>query len=159
MKKIEKISEKIQDKPKKTIRTGNTIKVHFKIKEGEKSRIQVFEGIVIAKHREDSPDATITVRRVTGGYGVERIFPINSPLIEKIEIVKIATKIRQSKIFYLRDRKGKKARLKEDVLNENINITNLKEEIKTINEEDKEIEKKEEILDLKEEKKEEEKKE
>jgi len=123
---IKEMSEKVQKQLQK-LRTGNTIKVYFKIQEGEKSRIQIFEGIIISKHREKSPDATITVRRVTGGYGVERIFPIHSPLIEKIEIIKIATNIKQAKIGYLRDRKGKKARLKENVLNERLNII-LKEE-------------------------------
>jgi large subunit ribosomal protein L19 len=129
------------------LKPGNTIKVHFKIQEGEKTRTQVFEGIIIGNHRTKTVDATITVRRVTGGHGVERIFPLHSPLIDKIEIVKIAAKIRQAKINYLRELKGKKARLTEKVLNNRIDIV-LSEKVKKETEEtaetDKDISKQEE---------------
>ena len=93
------------------IHTGDTLKVHQKIKEGEKERIQIFEGVVIAKKHGSGILATITVRKVIEGVGVERIFPIHSPSISKIEVVK-SGKVRRSKIYYLRTAKGKKARLK-----------------------------------------------
>ena len=93
------------------IRPGDTLKVHQKIKEGEKERIQIFEGIVIAKKHGEGVSGTITVRKVVDGVGVERIFPIHSPLLSKIEVVKSA-KVRRSKLYYIRNAKGKKARLK-----------------------------------------------
>jgi len=93
------------------IQPGDTIRVHQKIKEGDKERIQIFEGIVLATKHGKGINATITVRRVQKGYGVERIFPIHSPVIEKIEIVKRA-KVRRAKLYYLRSAKGKKGRLK-----------------------------------------------
>jgi len=93
------------------IRPGDTIKVHQKIKEGNKERLQVFEGVVIAKKHGKGISSTITVRKVVDGIGVERIFPIHSPVIEKIEIVK-SGKVRRAKLYYLRTAKGKKARLK-----------------------------------------------
>ena len=91
-------------------RTGDTIKVHFRIKEGEKERTQVFEGICLAKHRAGAR-STITVRKISFTVGVERIFPINSPRIEKIEVVQRGV-VRRSKLYYLRDLRGKKARVK-----------------------------------------------
>lgn len=93
------------------IRPGYTVKVYQKIKEGDKERLQVFEGIVIARKHGKGVNATITVRKISQGIGVERIFPIHSPIIEKIEIEKHA-KIRRAKLYYLREVKGKKARLK-----------------------------------------------
>jgi len=93
------------------IKSGCTIKVHQKIKEGSKERIQIFEGIVIARKHGQGINSTITVRKISDGVGVERIFPVHSPSIEKIEIVK-AGKTRRSKLYYLRTAKGKKARLK-----------------------------------------------
>ncbi len=94
------------------LRPGDTIKVHQKIKEGNKERIQIFEGLIIAKKHGKSIPATITVRKVVEGIGVERIFPIHSPSIEKIEVVR-SGKVRRSKLYYLRTAKGKKARLKK----------------------------------------------
>lgn len=102
------------------VRPGDTIKVHQKIKEGDpsagsgqaKERIQIFEGVVIARKHGKEIFSTITVRKVVDGVGVERIFPINSPAIEKIEIVKHG-KVRRAKLYYLRTAKGKKARLKK----------------------------------------------
>ncbi len=92
---------------------GNTVKVFYKIKEGDKERVQPFEGVVIAKHRgERNLKATFTVRKVTQGQGVERIFPLHSPRIEDIEIIRKG-RVRRSKLYYLRDRVGKSARLKE----------------------------------------------
>src|SRR5438093_9590063 len=92
-------------------RPGDTVKVHVKIKEGDKYRIQIFEGVVVAlKHNRIS--STFTVRKVSFGYGVERIFPMHSPIIEKLDIVK-SGKVRRARLYYLRERRGKSARLKE----------------------------------------------
>ncbi len=94
-----------------SFRAGDTVRVHVKIKEGEKYRIQVFEGVVIAK-KNNGISSTFTVRKVSLGYGVERIFPIHSPIIEKIEVVK-SGKVRRARLYYLRGLRGKAARLKE----------------------------------------------
>jgi len=90
---------------------GDTIRVHYKIKEGDKERIQVYTGSVIAR-KGGAVMESITVRRVSYGEGVERIFPLNSPNIEKIEIERHG-KVRRAKLYYLRDLAGKKARIKE----------------------------------------------
>jgi large subunit ribosomal protein L19 len=89
---------------------GDTVKVHFKIVEGEKERIQVFEGVVIRK-RKGGVGATFTVRKVSYGIGVERIFPSHSPRIEKIEIVNRG-RVRRARLYYLRQLRGKAARIK-----------------------------------------------
>ena len=94
---------------------GDSVKVHVKIREGEKERIQVFQGVVISK-KKGLADATFTVRKVSYGIGVERIFPLHSPLVNKIEIVAHG-KVRRSKIYYLRKLKGKAARIKERRIN------------------------------------------
>ena len=94
------------------LRPGDTIKVHQKIKEGDKERIQLFEGIIIGKKHGVGIPATITVRKIIDGVGVEKIFPIHSPSIDKIEVVGHG-KTRRSKLYYLRTAKGKKARLKK----------------------------------------------
>lgn len=94
------------------IKPGDAIRVHQKIKEGNKERIQIFEGIVIARKHGKGISATITVRKVVDGVGVERVFPIYSPSIAKTEIVRSA-KVRRAKLYYLRTAKGKKARLKK----------------------------------------------
>ncbi len=91
--------------------SGDKIRVHLKIKEGDKERIQVFEGIVL-RRTGGMTSATFTVRKVSYGIGVERIFPLHSPMIDKIEVVTIGD-VRQSRIYYLRDLRGKKARIKE----------------------------------------------
>ncbi len=90
---------------------GDTLKVHIKIKEGAKERIQVFEGTVI-KIQNGGSRETFTVRRFTSGVGVEKTFPINAPVIDKIEVVRKG-KVRRAKLFYLRDRVGKAAKVKE----------------------------------------------
>jgi large subunit ribosomal protein L19 len=92
-------------------RAGDTVKVHVKIKEGEKERIQVFEGIVIRK-RQGASRANFTVRKVSYGVGVERIFPTHSPTIDHIDVVQKG-KVRRAKLYYLRELKGKAARIRE----------------------------------------------
>jgi large subunit ribosomal protein L19 len=92
-------------------RPGDTVKVHAKIKEGQKERIQVFQGVVIRK-RKGNTGATFTVRKVSYGIGVEKIFPLHSPLIDKIEIVSRG-KVRRARLYYLRKLRGKAARIKE----------------------------------------------
>jgi len=94
------------------VRPGYTIRVYQKIKEKDKQRIQVFEGLVIAKKHGSEPGATVTVRKVFQGIGVEHVFPIYSPLVSKVEIVKRG-RVRRAKLYYMRDLTGKAARLKE----------------------------------------------
>src|SRR5213080_5366709 len=101
----------------KTLRTdlpnfvpGDSVRVHVKIKEGDKERLQAFEGVVIARTR--GPQASFTVRKVSFGQGVERIFPLNSKVIDKVEVVR-SNQVRRAKLFYLRGLKGKAARLRE----------------------------------------------
>ncbi|MDY7001980.1 MAG: 50S ribosomal protein L19 [Thermodesulfobacteriota bacterium] len=89
---------------------GDTVKVHMRIIEGEKERIQVFQGVVI-RFRRGGSNSTFTVRKVSGGVGVERIFPIHSPYIERVEMVSEG-KVRRSRLYYLRKLKGKAARIK-----------------------------------------------
>ena len=98
-----------QELPK--FNAGDTITVHYKIKEGEKERIQMFRGVVLQRRGEKSTE-TFTVRKMSGGIGVERIFPLNSPFIEKIEINKHG-RVRRARLYYLRGLTGKKARIKE----------------------------------------------
>ena len=93
------------------IKPGDTVRVHVKVREGDKERIQVFEGMVIGMHRGGAR-ATFTVRKVSFGQGVERIFPLHSPTIDRIEVVRGA-RVRRAKLYYLRDLKGKAARMKE----------------------------------------------
>lgn len=94
-------------------RPGDTVRVHVRVVEGGKERIQVFEGVVIARKNRGIAD-TITVRKVSYGVGVERTFPIHSPMVAKIEVVRKA-KVRRAKLYYLRNLSGKAARLKEDM--------------------------------------------
>ena len=93
------------------VNVGDTVRVHVRIKEGEKERIQVFEGIVIGK-KHGGVSETVTVRRVSYGVGVERTFPVNSPNIANVEVVRRG-KVRRAKLYYLRDRSGKAAKVKE----------------------------------------------
>ena len=95
------------------VSVGDTVKVHVKIKEGNRERIQVFEGTVIAK-KHGSVEESITVRRLSYGVGVEKVFPIHSPSIDKIEVVRHG-KVRRAKLYYLRDRVGKSAKIKEKI--------------------------------------------
>ncbi len=88
------------------MRVGDTVKVHQKIQEKGKTRIQIFEGMVLARKHGTTPSATFTVRKNANGYGVERIFPLYSPIIEKIEVVRRA-KVRRAKLYYIRDKAAK----------------------------------------------------
>ncbi len=97
------------------IRPGDTVCVSQKIKEGDKERIQVFEGVIIARKHGKEAGATITVRKVISGIGVERIFPLHSPTIEKIEVLKRG-RVRRAKLYYLRKMVGKKAKVKRRAL-------------------------------------------
>jgi large subunit ribosomal protein L19 len=103
--------DKTQMIERPVMRSGDTVRVHVKVKEGDKERIQIFEGLVIGQHRGGAR-ATFTVRKVSFGQGVERIFPLHSPIIQKIELVRSA-KVRRAKLYYLRDLKGKAARMRE----------------------------------------------
>lgn len=109
--KIEKIIQAFLKNDNPDIKAGDTIRVHQKIREKDKEKIQVFEGIVLARRHGKGINTTITVRKVISGIGVERIFPIHSPNIAKIEVINKG-KVRRAKIYYLRGAKGRKARLK-----------------------------------------------
>ena len=95
------------------IRIGDTVRIHNKIKEGNKERIQMFEGTVIAKHGGGISE-TFTVRRVSYGCGVEKTFPLHSPNVAKVDIIRVG-KVRRAKLYYLRDRVGKASKVKEKV--------------------------------------------
>jgi large subunit ribosomal protein L19 len=97
------------DRP--AVKPGDTVKVHVKVREGDKERIQIFEGLIIGMHRGGAR-ASITVRKVSFGQGVERIFPLHSPVIDKLEVVRTA-RVRRAKLYFLRELRGKAARLKE----------------------------------------------
>ena len=92
---------------------GDTVRVHVKIKEGDRERIQAFEGTVIAK-KHGGAEETFTVRRVSYGVGVEKVFPVNSPIIDKVDVVRHG-KVRRAKLYYLRNRVGKAAKVKEKI--------------------------------------------
>ena len=112
---IEKIEKEQIRMDLPNFNAGDTVKVHVKIVEGNKRRIQVFEGVCISKTK-GTTSARFTVRKVSGVIGVERIFPLNSPVIDKIEVVTYG-KVRRSKMYYLRNLRGKAARLKERRIN------------------------------------------
>jgi large subunit ribosomal protein L19 len=103
--------EKTQLADRPAMKSGDTVRVHVKVREGDKERIQVFEGVIIGMHRGGTR-GTFTVRKVSFGQGVERIFPLHSPTIQKIEVMR-AAKVRRAKLYYLRDLKGKAARMKD----------------------------------------------
>jgi large subunit ribosomal protein L19 len=92
-------------------RPGDTVKVHARIREGQKERIQIFQGVVIRK-RKGTTGATFTVRKISYGVGVERVFPLHSPMIDKVEVVSKG-KVRRARLYYLRKLRGKAARIKE----------------------------------------------
>ena len=106
--------EQAQTKPKDRIPQfgiGDTVRVHFRIVEGEKERVQIFEGVVIGRRGKEAPQAKFTVRRVAFGEGVERVFPLHSPRVEKVEVTREGS-TRRAKLYYLRERAGKAARVK-----------------------------------------------
>ena len=115
MGKIEQLEKEAMRLDVPAFASGDTVKVHVKIKEGEKERIQAFQGVVISK-RKGTTNATFTVRKVSYGIGVERVFPLHSPIIDKIEVV-TKGRVRRSKIYYLRKLRGKAARIKEQRIN------------------------------------------
>ena len=113
MDKIKAIENEQLRENKLVLNIGDTVKVHVRIKEGERERIQVFEGTVIAK-KHGGISETFTVRRVAYGVGVERTFLVNSPKVEKVEVVR-SGKVRRAKLYYLRDRVGKAAKVKQKI--------------------------------------------
>ncbi len=110
---LQTISQDSMKKDAPVVNVGDTIKVYVKIKEGDKYRLQVFEGTVIAK-KHGGISETFTVRRVAHGCGIERVFPVHSPIVEKIELVR-SGKVRRAKLYYLRDRVGKAAKVKSAI--------------------------------------------
>ena len=108
---LEKIDQAHRKPSVPQLEPGDQIRVHVRIKEGEKERIQIFEGILLARNNSGIRE-TITVRKVSFGQGVERIFPLHSPIVAKIDVVK-RNRVRRAKLYYLRKLKGKAARLKE----------------------------------------------
>jgi len=109
---MEKILKKYMKKNIPEIKAGDTVKVHQKIKEGDKERVQIFEGLVIATHGGKTLDGSFTVRKESFGVGVERIFPIHSPRVVRVERIK-QSRVRRSKLYFIRGLSGKNARLKE----------------------------------------------
>ena len=105
------IEENMPEKAAPAVNVGDTVRVHLRVKEGNRERIQVFEGTVIAK-KHGGIEETFTVRRVSYGVGVEKVFPVHSPAVEKIELVRHG-KVRRAKLYYLRGRVGKAAKIKE----------------------------------------------
>jgi len=108
---IEDVVEKAQLVQRPAMKSGDTVRVHVKVREGDKERIQVYEGMVIGMHR-GGIRASFTVRKVSFGQGVERIFPLHSPTIDKVEVIRSA-QVRRAKLNFLRNLRGKAARMKE----------------------------------------------
>lgn len=107
---MKQFSQKYMKESAPEVNVGDTVRVHIRVKEGSRERIQVFEGTVIAKKHGGIAE-TFTVRRTSYGVGVERVFPVNSPFVEKVEVVRRG-KVRRAKLFYLRERTGKAAKVK-----------------------------------------------
>ena len=108
---MQAFTEKYKKAEPPVVAVGDTVRVHLKVREGNRERIQVFEGVVIAK-KHGGIEETFTVRRVSYGVGVEKVFPLHTPAIEKIEVVRHG-KVRRAKLYYLRNRVGKAAKIKE----------------------------------------------
>ena len=108
---IKELNKEVLQKEITNVQVGDTIRVHVKVKEGSRERIQVFEGTVIAK-KHGGIEETITVRRISYGVGVEKVFPVHSPSIDHIDVVR-SGKVRRAKLYYLRGRVGKGAKVKE----------------------------------------------
>ena len=149
--------EKEQYKKRPDIRIGDTVKLHLKIKENDKERIQIFEGVVISL-KGSGLSSTITVRKISYGVGVEKIFPLHSPVLDKIEIVKRGT-VRRAKLYYLRNRVGKKALKVQNI--KDVYMTDEKEGVVVPETGEKETETESEVVEkiIPEEEKQEEKKE
>jgi large subunit ribosomal protein L19 len=107
---IEKLLSKTRRTDLPQFGPGDTVRVHVRIKEGDKERLQAFEGVVISRTR--GPQASFTVRKISFGHGVERIFPLNSKVIDKIDVLR-SSRVRRAKLYYLRALRGKAARLRE----------------------------------------------
>ncbi len=107
---MEKLAARLQRKDMPELNPGDTVRVQVKIKEGDKERVQAFEGTVIS--RRSGPQGSFTVRKISFGQGVERIFPFNSKVVDKVEVIR-SNQVRRAKLFYLRGLKGKAARLRE----------------------------------------------
>ena len=111
-----------------SFRPGDTLRVHVKIREGDKERLQAFEGTLIAQHNTGMGE-TITVRKVSFGQGVERIFPVNAPVVDHIDVVRTG-RVRRAKLYYLRGLKGKAARLRErEIPEKSVDPTNPKNKV------------------------------
>lgn len=123
------------------VRPGDTVRIHQKIKEGDKERAQIFEGLVIARKHGKGVSTNITVRKVLSGVGVERIFPIHSPSIVKIEVLQKG-KTRRAKLYYLRIAKGKRARLKKEEFSQAIVKESKEEPVEQLTEQTETIEEK-----------------
>ncbi len=108
---MQAFTEKYKKAEPPVVAIGDTVRVHLKVKEGNRERIQVFEGTVIAK-KHGGIEESFTVRRISYGVGVEKVFPVHAPSVEKIEVVRHG-KVRRAKLYYLRDRVGKSAKIKE----------------------------------------------
>ena len=121
----------VTDRKQLDMRPGDVVRVHQKFQEGEKSRIQIFEGLVLARKHGKEAGATFTVRKVSLGVGVERVYPLYSPNITKIEIVKRAPKVRRAKLYYIREKADKEARrkMKHEFLKNKIIAGEMKKEV------------------------------
>ena len=108
---LKTFNEKFTKENAPQVKVGDTVRVSLKVKEGNRERTQVFEGTVIAK-KHGGIEETFTVRRISYGVGVEKVFPVHSPILEKVEVVR-SGKVRRAKLYYLRDRVGKSAKIKE----------------------------------------------
>jgi len=114
MNKLQAFTDKYKREDPLVFAIGDTARVHLKVKEGSRERIQVFEGTVIAM-KHGGIEETFTVRRISYGVGVEKVFPYHSPIIQKIEVIRHG-KVRRAKLYYLRDRVGKRAKVKERIV-------------------------------------------
>lgn len=120
--KISDYSKKKEKSGLPDFRAGDTIIIYQKIKEGGKERIQAFEGVVLARKHGTGLNATFTVRKMSGGVAVERIFPLHAGFIDKIEVVKTADKVRRAKLYYLREQRGRRAKIKSTFVPEELGV-------------------------------------
>jgi len=144
MDKIAKFSAKYAKNAGLRFKAGDIVKVHQKIKEDNKERIQIFEGLVIAKKHGKGVNATFTVRRVVSGVGVEKTYPLHSPLVSKVDVVK-GMKTRRAKLYYLRTAKGKKSKFRDVPIELRATEEDVLQEDEQIEDEQAEQEKQEEI--------------